>query len=259
MAQPATGRALACVEEGDQEHESTGQRGEQRDDEHADAERTGDLFQSRHITTVAATCYGRNMTTGDAEPVHWLLVSITTGADASLRVHVWRQLRKLGAVYLQNSVCMLPDVGAVPKTVQRLAARVNGSGGKARVLHTAFTDPAEQAAIVAQQRADRDTEYGEVVERTPAFLAEITHETARGRATYAEVEESEADLERFEKWLASIAARDYFRAGGGQAARDAVQACRDVFTAFEAAALAADTGAPQATIETPRLRVVDNP
>ncbi|MFF7987148.1 Chromate resistance protein ChrB [Streptomyces sp. NPDC007901] len=31
-------------------------------------------------------------------------------------------------------------------------------------------------------------------------------------ATYAEVEESEADLERFDRWLAKIAARDYFDA-----------------------------------------------
>jgi G3E family GTPase len=195
----------------------------------------------------------------EPEQVRWLLVSITTGADASLRVHVWRQLRKLGAIYLQNSVCLLPEVDAVPQTVQRLVARVNGSGGKARVLHATFTDAAEQAAIVAEQRADRDTEYGEVLERTPTFLAEIAHETARGRATYAEVEESEADLERFEKWLSSIAARDYFNAGGGQVARDAVQACRDAFTAFEAAALAADTGAPQTTVETPQLPVVDTP
>jgi hypothetical protein len=187
----------------------------------------------------------------------WLLISITTGADASLRVRVWRQLRKLGAVYLQNSVCLLPQAGTVPQTIQRLAARVNASGGKARVLHTTFTDPAEQAAIIAEQRADRDTEYAEVLDRTPAFLDEIASETARGRATYAEVEESEADLERFERWLALIAARDYFAAPGGQAARDAVQACREAFTTFEAAALAADTGTP--TTHEPRLRAVDNP
>lgn len=191
------------------------------------------------------------------DEMRWLLVSVTTGADASLRVHVWRQFRKLGAVYLQNSVCLLPETGVVPQTVQRLAARVNGSGGKARVLHTAFTDNAEQVGIVAEQRADRDTEYCEVLERTPEFLTEIARETARGRATYAEVEESEADLERFEKWLSSIAARDYFNAAGGQAARDAVQACRDAFAAFEAAALAADTGTPPA-VDTPQLRIVDN-
>jgi hypothetical protein len=178
------------------------------------------------------------MTDEGAEPPRWLLVSITTGADASLRVHVWRQLRKLGAVYLQSSVCLLPETGTVPQAVQRLAARVRDSGGKARILHTRFTEQAEQDVVIAEQRADRDVEYGEVVERTPGFLAEIAQETARGRATYAEVEESEADLERFEKWLTSISARDHFHAAGGQAARDAVQACRDAFTAFEAAALA---------------------
>jgi hypothetical protein len=37
-------------------------------------------------------------------------------------------------------------------------------------------------------------------------------ETVRGRASYAEVEESEADLERFKKWLAAISARDYVNA-----------------------------------------------
>jgi hypothetical protein len=180
-------------------------------------------------------------------PLRWLLISVTTGSDASLRVHVWRQLRKLGAVYLQNSVCLLPDVGQVSHTVARLVARVNGSGGKARVLHADLVEPVEEAAVIAEQRGDRDQEYGEVVERVPAFLEEIATETARGRATYAEVEESEADLERFEKWLSSITARDYFSAPGGVVAREAVARCRAAFTEFEAAALAADTGTTQNT------------
>jgi hypothetical protein len=184
-----------------------------------------------------------------------LLVSVSTGADASLRVHVWRQLRKLGAVYVQNSVCLLPDTGQVPHTVQRLVSRVHTSGGKARVLHTELVDPAEEAAVIAEQRADRDVEYSEVLERVPTFLDEIAKETARGRATYAEVEESEADLERFERWLASIAARDYFAAAGGDAARDAVNKCRAAFTAFEAAALAADTGTGTGTDDRPKLRI----
>ncbi|MGW6195540.1 Chromate resistance protein ChrB [Kribbella sp. NPDC055110] len=187
------------------------------------------------------------------QTARWLLISVTTGSDASLRVHVWRQLRKLGAVYLHNSVCLLPEVGQVPQTVHRLVARVNSSGGKARVLHTELVDPAEEALVIAEQRADRDVEYGEVLERVPAFLSEIAKETERKRATYAEVEESEADLERFERWMASIEARDYFAAAGGQAARKAVDKCRSAFAAFEAAALAADTGADDSG--RPHLRI----
>lgn len=158
-----------------------------------------------------------------------------------MRVHVWRQLRKLGAIYIHQSVCLLPDRPTVAKAVLRLAARVRAQGGQSRALHLQLTDPDEVQSLVAEQRADRDVEYAEVLERVPQFLAEIDTETARGRATYAEVEESEADLERFERWLKAIADRDYFEAPGAGAARVAVDGCRQALAAFEQIALAADT------------------
>jgi transposase len=49
-----------------------------------------------------------------------------------------------------------------------------------------------------------------------AFLEEIAYERGRGRATYAEVEESEADLERLQKWLVRVGTRDYFAASGAE-------------------------------------------
>ncbi|GAB3434071.1 Chromate resistance protein ChrB [Flindersiella endophytica] len=187
--------------------------------------------------------------TSDAER-NWQLVSISTGAAASLRVHVWRTLRKLGAVYLQQSVCLLPDRPAVGKAIARLVARVRDQGGTARAIRIAITNRAELDELIARQRDDRDVEYAEVVERVPAFLTEIATETAKGRTTYAEVEESEADLERFERWLAKIAARDYFDARGGAEAREAVERCRQALAEFEAAALHADTGAAtEGTVE----------
>jgi sirohydrochlorin ferrochelatase len=152
---------------------------------------------------------------------------------------VWRQLRKLGAVYLQNSVCLLPDTPAVSQVVNRLAVRVRSSGGHARVLHVHLEDR-DAEAIVAEQRGERDGEYAQVMARTPALLDEIRSETVPCRTTYAEVAESHADLARFDRWLDSITARDYFDAQGGQRARAAVEACRDAFAAFETAALAAE-------------------
>ena len=53
------------------------------------------------------------------------MVSVSTaGAAASLRVQVWRKLRSLGALYLQQSVCLLPatavtEVHAMPSTEWR--------------------------------------------------------------------------------------------------------------------------------------------
>jgi len=191
----------------------------------------------------------------------WLLVAIVTGGDAALRVRVWRELRKLGAVYLHSSVCLLPDQPVVADTVETLSRRVRDSGGKAQVLKTVLIDDVEEARIIAEQSADRNTEYREVVERTGEFLAEIDRETHRNRATYTEVEESEADLERFHRWHASIVARDYFHAPGRHHAEAAIQRCRDALAAFEAAAVAADTDSNSATSlshsgsDQPRLRL----
>ncbi|MEK2479276.1 Chromate resistance protein ChrB [Streptomyces noursei] len=207
------------------------------------------------------------MAEGTVMPDGFLLVSASTGgAPTATRVRVWRKLRSLGALYLQQSVCLLPDREPVRRQVQRLIASVRKDGGTARLLTVAVTDGAEYAQLVAEFNEARDAEYAEVVERAPELLAELEQETARGRATYAEVEESEADLERFEKWLAKIASRDYFEAPGGAAAREAVEHCRTALAAFEDAALAAETGPaphPQDTAAvrdlpgSARLRAVD--
>jgi hypothetical protein len=170
----------------------------------------------------------------------WLLLSISTGRDASLRVFAWRKLRKLGAVYLHQSVCLLPNLPRIAKAIDPVVARIRSQGGRVRILPVALHDH-DHEALAAEQRDERDDEYNEVVDRVPQFLDEIELETARGRANYAEVEESEADLERFEKWLASIADRDYFQAPRGADARLAVQRCREALAAFEALALAADS------------------
>jgi hypothetical protein len=79
------------------------------------------------------------------------------------------------------------------------------------------------------------------------LLAELDQERARGRVTYAEVEESEADLERFRSWLDRIRARDYFDAPGRTEAQAAVERCAAALAAFEAEALAAEAPEPSAS------------
>jgi hypothetical protein len=171
----------------------------------------------------------------------WLLVTVALSAgQASLRVHVWRTLRSLGAVYLQSSVCLLPDRTEVVRDVRRLMDRVRREGGAGRWLRIMLPDPAEVDWLRGQFNEARDVEYGEVLERIPALSAELASERAKGRATFAEVEESEADLQRFRAWLAKIEKRDYFAAPLGRRARAAVAAAAKELAAFEAHALEAE-------------------
>ena len=172
----------------------------------------------------------------------FLLVCVSTaGAPASLRVQVWRKLRGLGALYLQQSACLLPAREQPIREVGRLLDRVRAQGGTGRVVTIEVPDEGEYAALVADFNAARDAEYAEVCARTPAMLAEIDTETSRGRATYAEVEESEADLDRYRGWLSKIIARDHFGAPGRMAAEAAVTQCAQALATFEATAVAADS------------------
>ncbi len=174
-------------------------------------------------------CHSRKMARS------WLLTTTSTaGASSTLRVWAWRRLRGLGAYYLQQSVCLLPETPETTRAVNRVLARLR----------------------------ERSDEYGEVVQRTEEFHAEFAQERRRGRITYTELEESDADLARHARWLAAIQARDYFAAPGGDEAVDAVGGCRRALAEFEAEALRRESelaGADE-TLDPPssRLRAVDD-
>jgi hypothetical protein len=178
----------------------------------------------------------------------------SAGAPDSLRVAIWRKLRSLGVLYVQQSVCVVPDRPVVRREIRRLVDRIEVSGGSARALTIRFDDPDEEAQIVAELQAARDGEYAEVLERVPAFLNELRSERERGRATYEEVEESEADLERFRAWLAKIDRRDYFGAPRRAEAHEAVERCASALEAFESEAFARDAR----PIAERRLRAVED-
>jgi hypothetical protein len=186
----------------------------------------------------------------------WFLITVASGSSSTLRVHAWRTLRSAGAVYLQQSVALLPRRAETEKTVARLIDRVRRDGGEASALAITIADAGDEAAMIERFRAERSDEYGEVCERVPAFVGEIASERARGRATYTEVEESEADLARLRSWLGRIQARDYFDAPGRDRAEAGIEQCARLLAEFEAEALAAEA-TPRATAATQHLRAVD--
>jgi hypothetical protein len=172
----------------------------------------------------------------------WLLIRMETlGTSPSLSLDVWRSMRALGARYVHESVCVLPDRPETVEAVERLAARIRRKGAELRVFNVGLPSDAERAALVERFCAERSDEYAEVVARTREFLDEIAMERRRGRAIYTEVEESQADLRRFERWLKIIRARDYFDAPGHAEAAAAVQACKDALAEFEADAYSHET------------------
>jgi hypothetical protein len=195
---------------------------------------------------------------GRAVERDWLLITVSTprGGSSTLRVYAWRKLRSLGAHYLQQSVCLLPATPRTTRAVARLVTRLRAEGGQGEMLRIRLTDSKQEGAVIDAIQRERTDEYREVVERTRQFHEELQLERRRGRATYTELEESDADLARHQKWLAAIRARDYFDAPGGQEAAAAVASCEEALARFESEALSAelDESTPDSR---PGLRAVE--
>jgi hypothetical protein len=188
----------------------------------------------------------------------WLLITVSTpgGSSSTLRVYAWRNLRRLGAHYLQQSVCVLPATPKTTRAVTRLVTRLRAEGGHGQMLRIQLTDARQESAVIDAIQRERTDEYREVVESTRQFHEELQLERRRGRATYTELEESDADLVRHQKWLAAIRARDYFDAPGGQEAGAAVASCEEALARFESDALSAELD-DAASGAGPTLRAVE--
>jgi hypothetical protein len=173
----------------------------------------------------------------------WLLVvSSSSSADSSSwRVHVWRQLRAAGALYLQQGVALLPARARTRRTVDRLRRRASADDALLRVFEITIHG-AERDEIKAAFCAERDDEYREICAAADAFVEELATERAKGRTTYTELEESEAELRRLDSWLEKVRERDYLDAPGAAPALARVRDCAEQLARFEHDAFEAEAG-----------------
>jgi hypothetical protein len=166
-------------------------------------------------------------------PLRWLLLVYRVKAGSSAqRTYVWRQLRQLGAVYLQQAAAVLPDRPELRSGLDQLCERIRGSGGEASLLETTSPSTAWEAELIARFAAARDAEYEEVVESVERFEDEIRRESRKRRFRFAELEEAEADWEKLTRWHARLNERDFFGAAGRTAAEDALSRGREVLETF---------------------------
>jgi uncharacterized protein YdbL (DUF1318 family) len=178
----------------------------------------------------------------DNERSGWLLISYRVpNQPSTARVAAWRRLHRLGALYLGSSTCLLPVDLADDRALGTVAEGITGGGGSIETYRVEAFTPEAQQALVQQFNADRDAEYAEVAERAQALVAELDQESRRGKFTFAEVEENEADLVKLRRWLAAIGRRDRYAASGRAAAGQAVaQADRELRVFTERSARADD-------------------
>jgi len=170
------------------------------------------------------------------EQRRWFLIIYKVPQDPpGRRTYVWRQLKQLGAVYLQQAAAILPSQPEVHAALEALAAYIRATEGEVSLLTTTSPTADWEQELIARFNQARDEEYAEVVENVEHFELELQRESQKGKFSFAELEDSEADWEKVERWLPRIEARDFFHAPGHAAALEAVEHGRAALEQFAAA------------------------
>jgi len=168
-----------------------------------------------------------------SEARRWLVLVYRIRADSSSRrTYVWRQLRQLGAIYLQQAVAVVPDRPGLRAGLDQIGERIRAGGGEASVLETTSPSQAWEKELVARFDAARDAEYDEVVDSVERFEDEIRRESRKKRFRFAELEESEVDWVKLRRWFARLTERDFFGATGRGAAEEALARARSLLDEF---------------------------
>src|SRR6266481_9039829 len=150
----------------------------------------------------------------------WLLLTYKVPPEpAAKRVALWRRLKGMGAVYLQNGVCLLPKTDDHARRLKMLENEVAEIGGETVILETVALDRGQEDKVVARFQADRDDAYREFIDKCDDFETEIAKETAVQHFTYNELEENDVELKKLQGWLAKIRKLDFY--GGGLVAEAA--------------------------------------
>ena len=163
----------------------------------------------------------------------WLLLIYRVPPEPTrLRSTVWRRIKSLGAIYLQNSVAALPASPANERSLRRLRREIVDMSGTAILLTAGAL--AGEAEVRGAFVTARNEEYAEIIDKCEDFLRQVQKEYDENHFTYAELEENEEDLVKLKNWFAKIVDRDVFRADRRPATERALETCEQSLEAYAA-------------------------
>src|SRR5438270_1734690 len=168
-------------------------------------------------------------------PLSWrVLIYRVPTEPASKRVAVWRDLKRLGALYLQQCACIFPSLPGLNREVDDLAAKIPALGGEIFVLEVPRLSGDDETRIIESFRAQRTNEYAEIIEECETkFVKEIEFEHFRQNYTFEEAEEIEQDLDKIRRWFDRVKDRDWFKAERRSEVEAWLERCQDMLSRFE--------------------------
>jgi DNA-binding transcriptional regulator PaaX len=166
----------------------------------------------------------------------WLLLVYKVPSEPSrARVAVWRELKRLGGLYLQQAVCILPARPATAEALLAVRHRIEGLGGTSYYFEVDDVGEAQEKDLIDGFRELSSKEYAEIVRECEAkFTKEIEFERFRGNYTFEDAEDIRQDLEKIKRWRERVLARDWFGAAGAESVDAWLARCEELLEEFEA-------------------------
>jgi hypothetical protein len=130
---------------------------------------------------------------------------------------VWRRLKVLGALYLQDGVAALPADAVTREQLEWLQLRVREAGGEATLWEALPNTVAEGRELAARFRASREEAYGALIEAAGKL---------RRKAELGAGGPLAEELTRIERGFRAERRRDYFRSPLRKEAEAAIRAAR---------------------------------
>jgi hypothetical protein len=149
--------------------------------------------------------------------MRWVLLVYRIPKEPSRhRVAVWRKLRDLGALYLQDGVAALPEDAVTREQMEWLQLRVREAGGEATLWEGRPGTVAEEAELVETFRSSREKAYR-------AIIAEAERLRRKAQMGGSVLEQ----LAKLERGFRAERRRDYFRSPLRLQAAEAFRAARE--------------------------------
>ena len=163
----------------------------------------------------------------------WVLLVYRLPREPSRhRVAVWRKLRDLGALYLQDGVAALPEDAVTREQLEWLQLRAREAGGEATLWEAKPGTLAEEAELVGAFRSSREKAYRTII----AGAERLRRKAQMGGKGLSE------QLRKIEREFRAERRRDYFRSPLRGEAAAALKAARQVVRSREAPATVPGAG-----------------
>lgn len=147
-----------------------------------------------------------------ADTNEWIVIVYKLPSHPSrIRVHVWRALKKIGALYYQQGVAMLPRSEHFLEFMQELRSEIDAFDGDAVLANFNFMYQGDNKHATDEFNASLSREYVSIEETGNKIWDEIESNRKANLLTLSYLEECLSMLNKLKKSYETVKLRDCFK------------------------------------------------